>query len=274
MSIKRCSAEEALRFFDASPEILGILQVDGSVRRVNPAWERWLNYTKTETDERSFFSFIHPDSLEVSVKRFENLLAEGGEVCFTNQYQAHDGSYRWVSWNMACSAGEPFIYASGRDVTVYVAADDELHQKSEVLSAVLQAAPIAIWACDLEDKVRFWNAGAESIFGWCEEDVLNLIPPPIADEGLSLRSSKGQAVMGKECRGTRKDGSMVDVEVWAVPLYDRNRAPCGGLGMCVDVTEKKRREEQLRRAARAEGLAELATGIGRDFSNLLTVVSG
>ncbi len=46
------------------------------------------------------------------------------------------------------------------------------------------------------------------------------------------------------------------------------------LFLCVDVTERKQRAEQLRRAARAEGLAELATGIGSDFSNLLRVISG
>ncbi len=65
---------------------------------------------------------------------------------------------------MTCSSGEPFVYASGRDVSADVAADDELHRMSEVLNAVLQSAPIAIWVCDLEENIQFWNAGAESIF--------------------------------------------------------------------------------------------------------------
>lgn len=274
MISEQCLPEEALRFFGVSQEMFAILHLDGSVRRLNAAWERTLGFAGTDIVGQSFFDFVHPDYRSAAIAHFEDLLTLGGAVCFTNRYSGRDSSYRWISWSMTSSPGEPFVYASARDVTGHVAADDELHRTSEILNSVLQTAPVGIWACDLENRVQFWNACAESIFGWTEDEVLNATSPLRNGDELAHDFFANRTLAGVERQWPRKDGSLADAEVWSVPLSDGKRTPCGTLGICVDVTEKKRREEALRRAQKAEALGQLSAGIARDFSNLLTVVGG
>lgn len=52
-----------------------------------------------------------------------------------------------------------------------VEANQQLQRVNEIRQAVVGSSPLAIWAVDLEGKVRFWNPAAERIFGWTEEEV-------------------------------------------------------------------------------------------------------
>jgi two-component system cell cycle sensor histidine kinase/response regulator CckA len=145
---------------------------------------------------------------------------------------------------------------------------------------LLDLAHDAILSLDWDGTVRFWNRGAESLYGWTRDEALGQIshhllkttfPEPI-DE-IRKRSGVDGHWEG-ELTHTRKDGTELKVASrWAVRKGGDGR-PAGWLEINNDITERLRIEEQLRHTQKLESLGVLAGGVAHDFNNLLTGILG
>jgi len=103
------------QFFNVTLDMLGIANIDGFFKRVNPAFQAILGFTPEEILAKPFFEFIHPDDISKTVKEVEKLSQGLPTISFENRYRCKDGSYRWISWKS--SPVEDVIYCAGRDIT-------------------------------------------------------------------------------------------------------------------------------------------------------------
>lgn len=124
----------------------------------------------------------------------------------------------------------------------------------DALEMLIEASPLAVMGCDLDGAVTFWNRAAERLFGWKEEELVGrpvpllpggFLPPPSAVKS----TDQAQNILETELRRQRKDGSQVDVSVWAAPILDSQGKMFSWIAYFADITDRKRAESEMRRRA-------------------------
>jgi PAS domain S-box-containing protein len=151
-------------FFEINIDMLCQLQFDGYFKRLNPAWERTLGWTREELLSRPFIEFVHPDDRERTLQQNAEVRAGGRALAFENRYLCKDGSYRWLLWNAAPDPIGGVIYSVARDVTARV----EAHEERERLVRELQTAlaevrtlqailPICSYCRHIRDDEDYWH---------------------------------------------------------------------------------------------------------------------
>ena len=134
--------------------------------------------------------------------------------------------------------------------------------------AVLGAAAEAIVFVDREGVIRFWNPGAERLFGFAAEEALGrpldiIVPEPQRARhwaGFRRVMETGESRYGQgdllAVPGLRRDGSRVSLEFTIVPLRDATGRMEGMAAVLRDVT---RRFEELRALRRELAAARAGT---------------
>jgi PAS domain S-box-containing protein len=146
---------EAAQIFEMSLDLLCVIDFDGYFKRVNPAFERTLGYSREVLLSRRGFEFAHPDDLERS-REILSAPREGEQVAqFENRNVCADGSIRWLQWSARSVAEEALIYAVARDVTESRRAAEEQAALRRVATLVARAAaPDVVFAAVAEEAAR------------------------------------------------------------------------------------------------------------------------
>lgn len=152
------------RFFAASVDLLCYLDFSGHFKRLNPAWERTLGYTREELMSRPFVEFVHPDDRERTLQQNAQVRAGGQALGFENRYVCKDGTYRWFHWNAAPDIGQKVIYSVARDITARKLAEQQRDQLVTELQAALaevrtlrEILPICSYCKKIRDDEDYWH---------------------------------------------------------------------------------------------------------------------
>ena len=122
---------------------------------------------------------------------------------------------------------------------------------SPVLEALLQAPSLAVTAVDKQGCVILWSPSASRMFGWTESEALGhflpIMPQDQRQEFLDRMENgiKGGTLIAMESRRLRKDGTLIDVNLWTAPLKDGKGDIIGILGVHADVTSQKQMYQAL-----------------------------
>lgn len=158
------------RFFDVAIDLLCHLDFNGHFRRLNPAWERTLGWTREELMARPFIEFVHPDDRERTLRQNREVRGGGQALGFENRYVCRDGSYRWLLWNATPDPTGGVIYSVARDVTARKQAEAERDRLVSELQAALAEVralrailPICSYCRKIRDDSDYWHT-VESYF--------------------------------------------------------------------------------------------------------------
>ncbi len=127
--------------------------------------------------------------------------------------------------------------------------DEEVAQR---LAAIVQSSEDAIVGKDLNGIITNWNGGAERLFGYTAEDAIGkpitiLIPDDRLQEEADImrRLRSGQYVKHFETVRRRQNGTPIEISVAVSPIKNSAGEVIGASKTARDITERKRRDEQI-----------------------------
>ncbi|MGD1086512.1 MAG: PAS domain S-box protein, partial [Verrucomicrobiota bacterium] len=228
-------------------------------RNWSPGVHRLLG-TKEETftgSAEEFFQIMHPEDRSAVQAALARAVETTG--VYETEYRAvwPDGGIHHIA-----ARGKTHRDHGGRAVLMTGLCWDitDLKRAEETrtqLAAIVEGSDDAILSKDLDGSITSWNAGAERLFGYRHEEVMGrsirlLLPPDRQGEEDSImaRLQEGEQVAHFETVRLTKDGRSLSVSVTISPLRDGGGRIIGASKIVRDISERKRKEEELQKLNR------------------------
>ncbi|HEX7557745.1 MAG TPA: EAL domain-containing protein, partial [Usitatibacter sp.] len=260
------------QLIEAIPNPVYYKDREGRYLGCNRAFEEYTGMPRAEIIGRTVREVRPPDAAERAIIADQALLDKPGNQAYeASVVHSRDGS-RDVLVSKAT-----FVDAAGEiaglvgvlvDITERKKLERDTRASHERLRAVIEAAPVAIIACDVDNIVRMWNPAAERIFGWNEADVLDR-PLPVVPDSLREdareqreRAQAGEIVWVEDTQRLHRDGHLVDATVTLAPVHDAEGYVNGTISTVIDISRRKQAEAALRESEAHLRLAMDAAQLG------------
>jgi diguanylate cyclase (GGDEF)-like protein/PAS domain S-box-containing protein len=150
---------------------------------------------------------------------------------------------------------------NSRDDSERKQAQEKLRLQALLLNAVGQA----VISTDLNSRIVYWNQTAEELYGWSAEEATGrILRELVVSEEFGKRAEEIGAELkaGRNWSGEvevrRRDGTSLAVLGTATPVYDDRKDLVGTISVSMDITDRKRMEQQLYHQALHDPLTGLA----------------
>jgi two-component system cell cycle sensor histidine kinase/response regulator CckA len=286
---ERKRAEAAVRasdgryrtLFDYAPD--GILIADSQSRYLdaNPSVCRMLGYTRDELVGLQASDVVAPAEVPHIAPAIEAITATAD---YHRQwtFRRKDGS-TFAADVIATTLPDGNILGMIRDVTERNEAIQALRAAEERMRFALQNAQVGIWDSDYTTGVVTWSETLEAQYGLAPGTFDGTFESFVAlvhhEDQAALRDAVAQGVKSgidftTQHRAVRPDGTMRWLTGRGRILLADDGRPLRGVGISLDVTDRRALEAQYQQAQKMEAIGRLAGGVAHDFNNLLTVILG
>jgi len=256
--------EERLRLSTAieqAAEVVVVTDREGTIQYVNPAFTRITGYTSDEAigqNPRVLKSGQHDQAF------YKDLwdTITGGKTWkghFINKKK--DGSLydeeATISPIRSASGQITNFVAVKRDITDRKKAEEELRKSEERFRNLADLLPQTVFETDEIGNLIFVNRQGFEAFGYSKEDLtkgLNgtqFVTPEDRERaaGNILKRLGGEELGTNEYTALRKDGSTFPISIYSNPIMHANK-PVGLRGIIIDITDRKKAEEELQDSER------------------------
>ncbi|MBI5216574.1 MAG: PAS domain S-box protein [Ignavibacteriae bacterium] len=168
------------------------------------------------------------------------------------------------------------IVGSLTDITEKVKVEEEVGK----LRKAIESLGEVVFITDKEGIITFANPEFTKLYGYTQEEVIGKVTPRILKSGSTSREDYSKIwetllnrqFVKREIHNKTKEGKQVIVESSMSPVLDEFGNIDGFMAIQLDITEKKRLEEQFLRSQRLESLGTLAGGVAHDLNNVLAPI--
>jgi two-component system, sensor histidine kinase and response regulator len=239
----------------------------------NPAACRHLGYEKEDmigmrVPEWDPYYRANDDENVLDVAR---RLESGETVTFTSRHRRKDSSERDVEVTLfrAAHGGRTVNITSIKDITEQKRAEQARKRQQATLDSLINSISDLIFYKDKHGRYMGCNTAYAALVGRPAEEVRGLTCHDLFGDEIAQSMDARDAICMSQLREqssefwvTYPDGQEVLLDTVISPLWDENGEPQGLLGISRNITERKRTEEEIRRA---KEIAEEATRMKSDF---------
>ncbi|WP_297422022.1 PAS domain S-box protein [Clostridium sp.] len=230
-------------------DIIILFSSEGDILKVNKKAIDTYGYSDEEVLSKNISELRNAQNLELLSNQFAK--AKLGEIEFETIHYRKDGSSFPVEVK---SIGieindERFVLSIIRDITNRIKNDE----KTRELASLVENTDDAIIGKDLDGIITSWNLGAEKIYGYKKEEVIDknisiIIPEDKVNDfnEIMKQIKNGEKIKGFESKRIKKDGELIDVSITVTPIYDLEGKLIGASNITRDITESKKIEKELR----------------------------
>ncbi|MHB8844714.1 MAG: PAS domain-containing hybrid sensor histidine kinase/response regulator [Nitrospirota bacterium] len=242
---------------------------------ISPQVEDIYGFTPGEIIEGGdaiWFGRIHPDDRDRVQSAFEEMLRRGSAFDLEYRIQHRNGSWIWLhdrAFARSTKEGTRFAHGIFRDITAEKAAEKDLLMKDAAVSSSLNAIAFG----DEDGRLIYVNSSFLQLWGYDREN--EVVGRPAMEFWLMPAEPKGagaalyeQGGWSGELTACRKDGSRFMVQLTASLVRDERGRPLCLMAWFLDITERKKAEEELRREKNKTDAILAAMGDGISIQDL------
>ncbi len=207
---------------------------------------------------------------------------EGAPFIIEQQFRRRDDSLVWVRIR-----GESQRDATGKVLRMAgsfsdIDAEHRVNESMRFQSHVLAQVSDAVIASDLEQRITYWNGGAERLYGVFATEIIGQLVSAAyervwrqPEDGPGMWAGlKSVGFWQGELIHVLRDGRRLFVESTVNTIKDPTGTVVGYLAVVRNITQQLELEAQVRSGQKLEAIGLLAGGIAHDFNNLLQVING
>jgi PAS domain S-box-containing protein len=314
---ERKNAEEMLRksnefiseIFDTVDGLIIVLDPNGRIVRFNAACERLTGWRADEVIGRRFWEFLVPEEQRANVLQvFQQLTSGHFPKRHENDWVLRDGSRRWITWAnsvlLDAQGGIENIIGTGIDISERRTAEKALFDTHQRLRSLMNALPVGVsFSDDPTCQIITGNPTVLAQFEVGAQDNLSAsasdaVAPgrqvrffinrrEISDTELPLQRAvaENREIPPIEIKCVLASGREWVMETSGAPIRGADGAVIGGVAVTVDITERKRTEDELHKSRDElelrvlERTAELSESermfknLSQEFHTLLNAIS-
>jgi PAS domain S-box-containing protein len=262
---------------DSIPQLAWTADANGWIYWYNRRWHDYTGTTIEDMEGSGWQKVHHPEHIERVVERISESFENGTPWEDTFPLRGADGSYRWFlsrALPIRNEAGEVVRwFGTNTDITKQIEAEKALQASERQFHTLADSIPQLVWMAEAGGKIYWFNnhwheytgtsVGEASTHDW--QAIIASVSLDEARDRWAQTLEAGTALeMELSLRG--RDGQYRPFLTRAIPLRDSFAAIYGWIGTHIDISERKRGEEEIREARDA---AEAALRNLRETQNFL-----
>ncbi len=258
------------------PEPVVVTTPEGRILTCNGAWTELARQLEAAKSSDSYPERVIPcitgENYRNSFARQLEKVASGTDHVATAEYRIRvAGAIRWhqIRTIRFDDTGRPVLFITHEDITARREADQAYRDSQARLSLFIQKSPLAVIGWNDRFEVTEWNEAAERIFGWKASEMMGKssarIIPPSAQQAVATVWEgllKGTSGFRSTNENLTSDGRTILCDWYNTPLVSPDGRILGVTSLCMDVTDRVKSEDSLRRR---DALLEAAAGAANCF---------
>jgi|GEM_PF-3149346 len=229
----------------------------------------------------TFLAIVHPDDRKFVDEKWKSGMA--GEKYDIEHRIIANGKTKWVREKAFLEFDKLGKLLAGFGITQDITERKRAEQEIAKLAEIVKEAPTALALVDLGIKnlLRYVNPAWENLFGYTYDEVVDkkeglIVEAAKRDPKLYdklMNSVKNRKRFHADMFWKRKDGELIPVEVYTVPVFDEPGNVVIWLNTIVDISERKK-IEQAKDSFLSLAAHQLRTPLGGTRWNLEMILGG